>query len=588
MNIYAGLEADSYKHVHGALQKFTVPFDENKTIALTCGKNDRAAVQLLLYSEQEMLVNVNGDCSFYEKGPIDNVRIAVEAPGLQGGTATVNLIGLIEDDDRQLKADILLRQAAIHVEGRRVQPVWIEVAIGKDAKPGIYTPRISVYGQRMFADEQLIRELTFEIRVLDTTLKDVKDYSFNLDLWQHNSNIARKYDVALWTDEHFAIMENYIASLADLGQKALTVIVTEIPWSGQASSYDRIDPANMFEYNIVRTTRLANGEWSFDFSALNRYVELGMKHGITQEIEVFGLINIWVLEDVGFGGVLEDHNDAVRVRYWDESTRSYKYMRRKADFELYVQALQRNFIERGWIDLVRVIADEPADLPVFKARLDALRQMAPSFKYKAAINHSNFIEQQIEGMTDYVPVLNCIAHEFEHIKKLKTEIKGSMNYYVCCGPDFPNTFIRSHLLESRLIPWLAYYMNMDGFLRWNYTVWPNDPLRKISYHAPIFPAGDTNFVYPGKDGKPLLTLRYKLLQKGIRDYEIIRSSVENGGNREQLEQEFKRVFLWEHLSELHPESRKRKEELFSLNDADYEEIITGILARIASAAPAER
>jgi hypothetical protein len=581
MTISLGLEYESYKHVHGAINKFTLPFDENKKISLVCGRNDRAAVQLLIHSAHETLISVNGDCSFYERGAIDAVRVSVEVPGLKEGSIKASLIGLVEDDDRQLKSDILLRQPFIHVEGRRVQPVWIEIEIGKDAEPGVYTPVIAVYGHRMFEDEQLIRELTFEVKVLNTTLSDPKDYAFNLDLWQHNSNIARKYDLDLWSDEHFAVMENYISSLADLGQKALTVIVSEIPWSGQSSSYDRIDPANLFEYNIVKVQKTKNGDWSYDFDALNRYVELGLKHGITQEIEVFGLINIWVLNDVGFGGVITDHNDAVRIRYWDESSRSFKYMKRKQELEEYVQALERNFIDKGWIDKVRVIADEPADLDLFTSRLEELKRMAPSFKYKAAINHAEFIEQGIEGMMDYVPILNCIAEEYDKIQSLKQEIKGSMTYYVCCVPELPNTFIRSHLLESRLIPWLAFRMNMDGFLRWNYTVWPNDPLNKISYHYPIFPAGDTNFVYPGRDGKPLLTLRYKLLQKGIRDYEIIRGYVERGGDREEIVRRMEKVFLWKDIGELHPGARRKREELFSLTDSDYEGIIAGILEEIA-------
>ncbi|WP_256761977.1 DUF4091 domain-containing protein [Cohnella sp. WQ 127256] len=580
MNISVGLENESYKYVHGVFNKFTLPFDEKKQITLVCGKNDRAAAQLLVYSEHEMLVCVNEDATFYERGPIDIVRVEVIVPGLKKGSIHANLIGLVEDDDRQLKSDILLRQPFIYVEGRRTQPVWIEVELDKDVEPGIYTAQINVLGHRMFEDEVRIRELTFEIKVLNTTLSDASDYTFNLDLWQHNSNIARKYDVALWSDEHFDIIENYVSSLADLGQKALTVIASEIPWSGQFSSYDRIDPANMFEYNMVQTRLLNNGDWSFDFDALNRYVELGMKHGITQEIEVFGLINIWVLEDVGFGGVIQDYNDAVRIRYWDESSHTYKYMKHKKDLESYVHALEQNFIHKGWIDKVRVIADEPSDIEIFTDRLNELKKMAPSFKYKAAINHAAFIEQKIEGILDYVPFLHCVADEFEKISRLKSEISGKMTYYVCCGPDFPNTFISSHLLESRLIPWLAYYMNMDGFLRWNYTVWPNDPLHKISYHYPLYPAGDTNFVYPGKDGKPLLTLRYKLLQKGIRDYEIINKYVSQGGDREKIEQKMKKVFLWQSIDELHPKARRKKEELFSFENADYEDIITEILTEL--------
>ncbi|GGH39383.1 DUF4091 domain-containing protein [Paenibacillus segetis] len=580
MNISLALEDASYKYVHGVLNKPGFPADEHKQISLVCGRNDRAAVQLLVYSEQEMLVSVNEDTCFYERGAIDIVRVNVDVPGLQEGSITANLIGLVEDDDRQLKSDIILQQPFIHVDGRRIQPVWIEVVIDKDVKPGLYTPQITVLGHRMFEDEELIRQLTFEIQVMNTTLSDAQNYSFNLNLWQHNSNIARKYDVDLWSDEHFAIMDNYVASLANLGQKALSVIVSEIPWSGQFSSYDRIDPANMFEYNIVKANLLANGEWSFDFNALNRYIELGMKHGITQEIEVFGLINIWVIEDAGFGGVMEDYNDAVRIRYWDESSNTFKYMKHKQDFAKYVQALEQNFIQQGWIDKVRVTADEPADIELYTARLDELKQMAPSFKYKAAMNHASFIEQKIEGIVDYVPVLDCITSEYQKIQQLKNEIKGSMTYYVCCVPELPNTFISSHLLESRLIPWLAFHMNMDGFLRWNYTVWPNDPLNKITYHYPIFSAGDTNFVYPGRNGQPMLTLRYKLLQKGIRDYEILNSYIKQGGDREKLEQQMKKIFLWQSIDELHPSARKNREELFSLLNTDYEEIITEILTEL--------
>ncbi|MDQ6422990.1 hypothetical protein RB620_26535 [Paenibacillus sp. LHD-117] len=286
------------------------------------------------------------------------------------------------------------------MEARKVQPIWIEVEIGKEVPPGTYTPQITVYGHRMFQDEQIIRTMTFDIHVVNTMLSDPQDYTFHLDLWQHNSNIARKYDAKLWSDEHFAILDPYLASLAALGQKSLTVIVSEIPWSGQYSSYDRIDPANMFEYNIVGVTLKDDGQWVFDFRALNRYVELGMKHGIKEQIEVFGLINIWVLEDVGFGGVLEDYDDAIRIRYWDEASRTYKYMKQKKDFQEYVQALEQNFIQKGWIDLVRVIADEPADIDLFTARLNEIKAMAPSFKYKAAINHASFIEREIEGILD--------------------------------------------------------------------------------------------------------------------------------------------------------------------------------------------
>jgi hypothetical protein len=584
MQLSIGLEHESYKYVYGVYHSFAAPFDENKTLSLVCGRNDRAAAQLLLYADEEMLVAVNEEACFYERGPIDIVRVRAEIPGLENGRIRASLIGLVEDDDRQLKSDMILKQPVAHVEKRKAQPIWIEAEVGPGARPGVYYPRIDVYRHRMFEDEEPVRTLTFELKVLDVVLSDPKDYGFFLDLWQHNSNIARKYDAELWSDRHFEILENYVSSLADLGQKAISVVVSEIPWSGQASCYDRIDPANLFEYNIVGVTRLGEDEWEYDFGALNRYVELCMRYGIKEEISVFGLLNIWVLEDAGYGGVIQDHGDAVRIRYYDAASRTYKYMREKKQLARYVAALERNFIERGWIDKVRIIADEPADLALFRARLASLREMAPSFPYKVAISHAEFMQE--EGLLDHVPYLYCVAGEYDKIASRMRDKPGRTLFYVACELPYPNTFINSPLLECRLLPWLAFHFGLDGFLRWNYTVWPNDPLRKISYHHPFFPAGDTNFVYPGRDGEPILTLRYKLLQKGIRDFELMQAYLRRGGDRAKLERSLRRVFRWGDRTELHQDSRKRREELYSLDPQDYEAVMEELLAELAGELPA--
>lgn len=579
MNIKCGLEYETYKHVHGVRNKVVVP-DEEKRISLICGRNDRAAVQLLLYSDSDMLVCVNGDAAFYERGSIDTLRISTNIPGMAGDRITTRLIGLVEDDDRQLKADMLLDQAAIHVDAKKIQSVWIEVEIGKDVRPGTYKPRIIIYGHRMFEEETVLKVLDFEINVLDMILDDPQQYKFYLDLWQHNSNIARKYDVELWGTEHFKIIENYIESLAALGQKAISVVVSEIPWSGQYSFLDRIDPANLFEYNIVKVALDKNGEWQYDFSKLNEYVELCIKYGINEEIEVFGLMNIWINEEEGFGRVIKDYSDGIRIRYFDEKTETYKYMLKKSDLEAYISALEKNFTTKGWIDKVRVLADEPKDIECFIDRLNVIRKAAPSFQFKTAINNPTFIKKGVKGISDYVIILTSICECFDRLKDLKEEVKGKLTYYVCCHPYVPNTFISSHLLESRLIPWLAWYLGVDGFLRWNYTVWPNDPLRKIIYHYPSFRAGDTNFVYPGKDGKPMLTLRYKSLQKGIRDYEIIKRYAEETKDIDRINEMLKRVFLWGNIDELHVSARRNSEELFSLDYEVYESIIGEMMTQI--------
>ena len=71
-----------------------------------------------------------------------------------------------------------------------------------------------------------------------------------------------------------------------------------------------------------------------------------------------------------------------------------------------------------------------------------------------------------------------------------------------------------------MLPLMASLLNLDGFLRWNYTVWPENPRAELRFSR--FEAGDTNFVYPAYNGDVLLSLRYKNLRRGIMDFEIAR------------------------------------------------------------------
>ena len=59
----------------------------------------------------------------------------------------------------------------------------------------------------------------------------------------------------------------------------------------------------------------------------------------------------------------------------------------------------------------------------------------------------------------------------------------------------------------------------------------DDPRADIRYY--IFPAGDTNFVYPAKNGAPLLTLRYKALRRGIELYELLERAKETAPDAAQ-------------------------------------------------------
>ena len=74
-------------------------------------------------------------------------------------------------------------------------------------------------------------------------------------------------------------------------------------------------------------------------------------------------------------------------------------------------------------------------------------------------------------------------------------------------------------MDNRAMGPLTDFLGMDGILRWNFCLYTEDPRKDIRYS--LFGAGDINFVYPGRNGSVLLSLRYKNILRGLVDYELI-------------------------------------------------------------------
>lgn len=89
-------------------------------------------------------------------------------------------------------------------------------------------------------------------------------------------------------------------------------------------------------------------------------------------------------------------------------------------------------------------------------------------------------------------------------------------YYVACGIPKPNNFTFSPPSESCYEGWFAAAKGFDGFLRWAYNSWPENPVNDSRYTK--WPSGDTYLIYP----EAYSSIRFERLREGIQDYEKIR------------------------------------------------------------------
>ncbi len=497
--------------------------DEPREISLTAGRQDFAAFQVLLGSDEAYTVNT-GKYPYLSQNPFGkvNYRVAFDFP------FDFEICHEYSTADNGYSYNDMLSPIDVRdYPARGICALFVHIPVPKNTAPGEYFGKVKIYKQVLFEAETLVGEISVKLKVCEFTLPAPKNRKFYLDLWQNFTSLAQHTDVALYSDAHFEVIDKYLASLAHLGQRALTLVVSEVPWGGQCG-WETEDKGNLFKYSIITAKKTKDGIFEYDFTKMQRYIDMGAKYGIKDEFSLYGLVNI-------LGGALgkpaPEYPEHIRVRYLDEATGCYAYMSEVSDIDNYIRAIEKYFIDTKQIGKVRVVADEPANIEAFKKSVDHVHSIAPSFRFKAAIIKTEFIEQFGDLFDDFVPDLNTVTEAFGTLSKYIKEMPEKRYlWYVCCGPEHPNMFIRSPLEESYLIGILTSYFRMDGFLRWNYTEWPENPRDDLHFRA-NWPAGDTTYVYPGYNGKPLLSLRYHALHKAIQFFEMLETYRKKAGIR---------------------------------------------------------
>lgn len=569
--------------------KLSLDFAQNEPKApkiLYVAKNDRVAFQLILQSDSRYSVNVGG-CEWVSAGKhsasFEKVRVAVNGPF----DTTVNHIGLVTDDDKIQKADVILNNDVCEYTKNIPSALWVETVVPRDAKAGDYSVDVDVFVSTNGADEQKLTTLSVPLTVLDYTMDDMKDSEFYLDLWQHNSNIARKYDVKIWSDEHFAVIEPIVKALSELGQKSITIIASQIPWFGQDCTDEREFGGNLFEYSCIPITKKADGSFVYDYSIMQRYIDLCRSYGISGDIEVFGLVNVWGKPSANkkFPIEVEGYPETtIKLRYFDEESGTFKYIRNGEQVKDYIRSLYNYFVKTNQLSSVRIAADEPSDIEKYRESMAMIKELCPDARCACAINHAEFIEEFSDVIDCFVPYLRCTIKEYDRLIEYKNTLKDKrFMWYVCCGHATPNTFIKSAPIEARAIGLTTSYLKLDGFLRWAFNIWPDNPRSEMRFSA--FECGDAHFIYPAMNGTILYTLRYKNLQRGIGDYELI-NKVEKKYGREKVDELLSKLYILDDVHNYYNfegekiKTCKTAEQVYSVDWNDWNELKAEMISLI--------
>lgn len=577
--------------IHVTLADYTYKYRSDAPPDLTWGvaaqainalQNETVACQLVVQCDETVLATL-GRSPLMHWTPTPRLRIALGAwqgphgPLAQGAQAAplteAFFVGLVPADRGDiLIADPLLHEDSIEVRPHCPQAVWLSMRFPAGAEPGRYTLPVTLYHAADLQDETVAGQVTVTVNLQAVALPEPRDFLHHLDLWQHPTGLARGHAVPLWSEEHWRLIEVYAQEMARLGQKAITIIASDSPWAGQRCRRNPEYPSTLHEYNIIGVSRGRDGALRFDFSRLDRYVEIYMRLGIDREIGVIGVLAAW---DDTFGRPLQDYPDNIRLACYDEATGCITWLRTKSELGQYLAALRAHLVQRGWWDITRFLADEPSDAALFRQRVDFVREVCPGVRIKVPANRVDIVEPFLDDVNDWIPQLEGIGADVDAFQRARAAVQSRGDrfaWYVCCHPARPNNFITSPSIEARFQGWYTAWANLDGFLRWAYTCWPADPWRRPGWRFPDWKTGDMFFVYPGKDGLPVRSLRNETLLLGIQDFELItmarRRAAGNPALQNALQAAFARIVRgglgdFVHLAD------KRPEALYSLDPADY-------------------
>lgn len=386
-----------------------------------------------------------------------------------------------------LLADRLEPAGEMAVPAATVRPVWLDIRVPQEAKPGKYKGTL-----KAVCDGDMVLELPFTVQVGKRELPPPSQWAFHLDLWQNPYAVARFYNVPLWSKEHFDLMRPAMKMLAEAGEKVITASIIQHPWNSQTE-----DP---FESMIGKFKRV-DGSWHYDYSVFDRWIEFMMDCGITEQIDCYTLLP-WHL-------TFEYFNEA------ENCTRQLKLEPGSKEFEDFLLPFLKDFAahlkQKGWFEKACIAIDERP-----KSQLEPtyalLEKSGTGFKIEGAVNF--FGPEVAERMYD-------ISFTYEHPilepQQLASHLaKGNrITFYTCCGPERPNTFVCSPPAESTFLGWHAAAAGYNGYLRWAYNSWVKNPWQDARFRT--WMAGDCFLIYPGGS-----SIRMERLVEGIQDYEKIR------------------------------------------------------------------
>lgn len=412
------------------------------------------------------------------------------------------------DDNHERKTpglypDMLLPityQNRLKVLPEYLHSLWVEFELKeKTIAPDVYKTEFVFYN----AKEEEVASVSVDIEIIDAYLPEI---DFRRTEWFHCDGLAEFYNIPVFGDEHFRIIEEFMETASQHEINTLLMPVFTPPLDtyigGERLTCQLVD------------IYLDNGVYSFDFSKVDRWILMCKEHNISN-YEIPHFFTQWGAKNAP---KIMAYVDGVYKKLfgWETDALSEEYIEFLNQFiPALLEKLKIHMIDKRTIFH---ISDEPhvEQLEHYKAVKQVVESLLEGYDILDAVSNPVFYEKGV--------LKKSIINVGSAKKLIDSGIKDLWVYY--CGGDcidVTNRFISLPSARQRILGIQLFKYDIKGFLHWGFNYYHNqysydfvNPY--VDTSGEFFgPSGDMFLVYPARDGKPIETMRLKILRDAIQD-----------------------------------------------------------------------
>ncbi|MCC8113698.1 MAG: DUF4091 domain-containing protein [Bacteroidales bacterium] len=449
----------------------------------TVWTNERVHQQIMLWTSQESVSGLSYEVSDITNGEniIPSENVSLRFIDYVMGDAQALTCGYQENRSDIYIGDALSENVVSSVSTTDPLKIWITVNIPKGIPAGRYAGTLSV---DQGANCLMMFDLSFV--VVNRELPDQSEWKFNLDLWQFPFQLASLGGVEPFSTAYYSMVSPFYELLSEAGQKSITTYIKDGTFNkGQT----------MIDWTLTK-----DGEWKFDYSNFDSYVEFMQSLGIDQQINCFSLGG-WY-NSIGYQdenrGIYTYKNIAIGA---DEYTEIWSY---------FLDDFASHLIQKGWMDKAVIYMDENLEEDLEKI-VNLINSNNSKWKIGYAGRELNTALER--KLYDYSTIIGYDRTATNNTKA---------TFYTSCSQSHPNNYVtlETETAEMTWMAWHALAKGFNGYTRWAFDYWTkSDP---TDVRDGTNSAGDFNMIYRtgnGADAKPVSSIRFEMLREGIQDYE---------------------------------------------------------------------